>query len=75
MASPVGANREVVLDGWTGFWASADGEWAWALRRLCDDVTLRKRMDTAARVVARRDRIGRAKGARVQQRCREWAGC
>ncbi len=54
VASPVGTNREVVLDGSTGLWASADDEWVSALRRLCHDVTFRKRMGTAARAVARR---------------------
>ncbi|MBZ5588147.1 MAG: glycosyltransferase [Acidobacteriia bacterium] len=54
VASPVGANREVVIDGETGLWASTDEEWSSALRRLCGDAGLRKRMGTAARTACRR---------------------
>ena len=54
VASPVGANREVVLDGATGLWASTEDEWLSAIRRLCGDVGLRRLMGTAARAAARR---------------------
>ena len=54
VASPVGANREVVLDGTTGLWASTDGEWLDALRCLASDAALRKRLGAGARVWARR---------------------
>jgi glycosyltransferase involved in cell wall biosynthesis len=49
VASPVGANREVVQDGGTGVWAAGPEEWHAALLRLCGDVTLRRRMGEAAR--------------------------
>lgn len=49
VASPVGANREVVLDGETGLWATSRDEWHAALLRLCSDVSLRQRMGRAAR--------------------------
>jgi len=49
VASPVGANREVVLDGETGLWATTPDEWHAALLRLCRDVDLRQRMGRAAR--------------------------
>jgi len=52
VASPVGANREVVLDGETGLWATTPDEWHAALLRLCRDVNLRQRMGRAARARA-----------------------
>jgi glycosyltransferase involved in cell wall biosynthesis len=48
VASPVGANVEVVSTA-SGFFASSSEEWIINLRRLRDDVTLRKRMGSAAR--------------------------
>jgi glycosyltransferase involved in cell wall biosynthesis len=59
VASPVGAQREVVRDGETGAWAT-DGEgWLDALRRLCGDVGLRRRMGAAARAAAARYDLSR----------------
>ena len=52
VASPVGANREVVRDGQTGVWAVGPEEWHAALLRLCGDVELRRRMGEAARARA-----------------------
>ena len=54
VASPVGAQREVVLDGDTGVWASTPEAWGEALRRMCEDVGLRRRMGAAARTAASR---------------------
>ena len=48
VASPVGANVEVVSKT-SGFLASDSEEWITNLRRLRDDVALRKRMGSAAR--------------------------
>jgi len=52
VASPVGANREVVRDGDTGVWAATPEEWHAALLRLCGDAALRRRMGEAARARA-----------------------
>ncbi len=54
VASPVGAQREVVRDGETGVWATDAEAWLDALRRLCSDVELRRRMGAAARAAAAR---------------------
>ncbi len=49
VASPVGANAEVVVDGRTGLWAASPDEWFEALGRLCGDVRLRRRLGVEAR--------------------------
>jgi glycosyltransferase involved in cell wall biosynthesis len=54
VAAPVGANREVVIPGETGVWASTRDEWHAALVRLAGDVALRRRLGAAARERARR---------------------
>lgn len=48
IASPVGANRQVVAHGVNGFLAETDAQWAEALRALADPA-LRARMGEAAR--------------------------
>jgi glycosyltransferase involved in cell wall biosynthesis len=53
VASPVGANCEVVAHGVTGLWASTPAEWAAALRRLAADEALRNALGAAARERAR----------------------
>jgi hypothetical protein len=52
VASPVGANREVVFDGETEIWAGSPDEWHSALLRLCSGARLRERLGTAARLRA-----------------------
>ena len=52
IASPVGENRRVLRAGETGFFASAPGEWAEALRLLADDA-VRIRLSANARSLAR----------------------
>jgi len=54
VASPVGAQGEVVRDGETGLWATTPEAWEEALRRLCGDAGLRRRMGAAARAAASR---------------------
>jgi len=54
VVSPVGANREVVIDGETGIWAGSHDEWHSALLRVCSDAGLRQRLGTAARLRADR---------------------
>lgn len=49
IASPVGENRAVLRSGETGFFASAPGEWAEALRQLADDESLREQLSANAR--------------------------
>jgi glycosyltransferase involved in cell wall biosynthesis len=49
VASPVGANRDVVRDGVDGFWASLEQEWVNALLKLEADPALRARMGDAGR--------------------------
>jgi len=49
VASPVGANREVVRHGENGFLAESADEWADALRTLARDPALRARLGSAAR--------------------------
>jgi glycosyltransferase involved in cell wall biosynthesis len=49
VASPVGANADIVIPGETGYLAANDGEWLAALRALRDDPTRRASMGAAAR--------------------------
>jgi glycosyltransferase involved in cell wall biosynthesis len=49
VASPVGVNREIVVDGVNGFLASSHDEWVRALERLKSDPELRKAMGTNGR--------------------------
>ena len=49
VANPVGAHREMIRAGETGFLATTAGEWAVALSRLVADMRLRQRMGLAAR--------------------------
>ena len=48
VASPVGANQQIVADGVDGFLAATPTQWSWALRTLRDDYSLRARMGKAA---------------------------
>jgi glycosyltransferase involved in cell wall biosynthesis len=63
VASPVGANREVVVPGETGFWATTPAEWRDALLQLARDPELRRRQGVAAR-----ERASRYDGAVVLAR-------
>lgn len=49
VASPIGANQDVVRHGENGFLASTDREWASALSALAEDPELRRRMGAAGR--------------------------
>ncbi len=53
VVAPVGANREVVVDGETGLWAATSEEWLQALTRLANDPQLRRRLGARARERAR----------------------
>jgi glycosyltransferase involved in cell wall biosynthesis len=54
VANPVGMNREMVVDGQTGFLASTLEEWAEAVCRLAADPALRRRMGLAGRRLVER---------------------
>jgi glycosyltransferase involved in cell wall biosynthesis len=49
VASPVGVNREIVVDGVNGFLASSQEEWVRALERLKSDPELRKTLGANGR--------------------------
>ncbi|HUG54127.1 MAG TPA: glycosyltransferase family 4 protein [Vicinamibacteria bacterium] len=49
VVSPVGANREIVADGVTGFHAATAGDWVETLDRLLGDPGLRRRLGSSAR--------------------------
>lgn len=49
VASPVGANIDIVLDGTTGFLAEGEDAWVTALARLTDDGALRRQMGASGR--------------------------
>lgn len=49
IASPVGANEEIVEHGVNGFFANTSEEWMQALETICNDPELRKRMGAAGR--------------------------
>jgi glycosyltransferase involved in cell wall biosynthesis len=49
IASPVGANCDVVIDGDTGILASSSGEWTEAILRLAHDASLRRTMGASGR--------------------------
>ena len=51
VVSPVGANRDVVEHGVTGFHAQTENDWVEALERCMDDHPLRRRMGDAGRGV------------------------
>ena len=49
VASDVGMNRDVVLDGETGYLVEPGGDWAPALRKLLSDPALRRKMGLRGR--------------------------
>ena len=55
IASPVGANAEIVRVGETGLLAQTPQQWAEAIVQLARDVELRRRMGAAARAVVERE--------------------
>lgn len=54
VASPVGANRDIVEHGVNGFLAETEAEWREALRHLASDAQLRKRFGEAGRAKVER---------------------
>lgn len=49
VATPIGANAQIVRDGVEGFWALSQADWVSVLTRLIDDSSLRVRMGEAGR--------------------------
>jgi glycosyltransferase involved in cell wall biosynthesis len=49
VASPIGANKDVVQEGETGFLPASEEEWVKALSALIEDHALRRRMGSAGR--------------------------
>lgn len=54
VASPVGANCEIVENGVNGYLASSSDDWLSALRRLCADVGMRRAMGALGRIAVER---------------------
>jgi len=73
VVSPVGANREIVRDGETGFHAATEAEWTARLERLLTDVALRERLGAAARVSVRATYSAEAQAPRVAEILRQAA--
>lgn len=74
VASPVGFNRQVVLDGETGFLASDMDAWVRALIRLIDDPSLRARMGAAGRAKVEAEFSYAAWAPKIARIIREVAG-
>jgi glycosyltransferase involved in cell wall biosynthesis len=55
VASPVGANKDIVVDGVTGFLAREPQEWVEALSRLAADAGLRRSLGEAARELVEKE--------------------
>ena len=55
VATPVGVNRDLVMDGENGFWARNEREWIDRILLLASDPSLRKKMGKRARETVERD--------------------
>ena len=51
VATPVGANAELVVPGWNGYLAESSGEWRDALARLAGDEALRRELGANGRAM------------------------
>lgn len=49
VASSVGANKEIIIEGETGCLAASDDDWVKAIKKLSDDEGLRQRLGQASR--------------------------
>jgi glycosyltransferase involved in cell wall biosynthesis len=49
IGTPVGVNREIIIDGHNGFWATTPDDWVQALDSLMGDAELRRRQGEAGR--------------------------
>jgi glycosyltransferase involved in cell wall biosynthesis len=73
VVSPVGANRDIVRDGVTGFHAATDAEWVGKLDLLLTDAVLRERLGAAARQSVRTLYSAEAQAPRVAEILRQVA--
>jgi glycosyltransferase involved in cell wall biosynthesis len=71
VVSPVGANREIVGDGITGFHAATGAEWIERLDQLLADADLRRRLGAAARESVRLRYSAEAQAPRVAEVLRQ----
>jgi glycosyltransferase involved in cell wall biosynthesis len=71
VVSPVGANREIVQDGVTGFHAATRAEWVEKLDLLLNDAGLRERLGRAARGSVRALYSAEAQAPRVAEILRQ----
>jgi glycosyltransferase involved in cell wall biosynthesis len=74
IANPVGVQIEMVRHGETGFLVRTPAQWIEAVRRLANDVELRRRMGLAGRRLVESlysDAVGAAKWLRLLERLRE----
>ena len=65
VCSPVGANRELVQESETGFFARTADEWVSGLRRLLADPDLARRMGERGRAMVEKDYSAAVIGARL----------
>ena len=73
VVSPVGANREIVQDGRTGFHAATTAEWVEKLDLLLTDAELRGRLGREARESVRASYSAEAQAPRVAEILRQVA--
>jgi glycosyltransferase involved in cell wall biosynthesis len=73
VVSPVGANRDIVRDGVTGFHAATEAEWIGTLDRALADASLRERLGAAARESVRTLYSAEAHAPRVAEILRQAA--
>ena len=74
VASPVGANRDIVSDGDNGFLAGTEAQWCEALERLIVDPSLRARMGLAGRRTVERTYCLQVQAPRLADIVRSVAG-
>jgi glycosyltransferase involved in cell wall biosynthesis len=73
VASPVGANRDIVEPGVNGFLAAEKGDWVEALERLAQDSVLRVRLGEAGRRKVEREYSLQVTAPRLERILREAA--
>ncbi|MGV3478823.1 MAG: glycosyltransferase family 4 protein [Sphingobium sp.] len=74
IASPIGANCEIVTAGVNGFLADGQEEWANALRQLIDDGAMRAEMGAAGRAIVERQYSLQSQAPRLAALLRSVAG-
>lgn len=67
IASPVGVNKEIVVEGVNGFLANNSEEWFKALQTLCEDAQLRERFGKAGQQRVEQDYCLQVTAPRLQK--------